>query len=128
MIESCFRINIVLVFNVQNRLNDFDFNSGAFMKKDIHPPYQDVMFIDSATGKRFICGSTLQPKEFEEFEGIRYPIYRVAISSASHPFFTGSKQLIDSEGRVTRFQNRYKKKQEEKSVAPPIPLKKGKKK
>ncbi|MBI5273786.1 MAG: type B 50S ribosomal protein L31 [Chlamydiales bacterium] len=77
------------------------------MKKEGHPPYQDVLFVDTATGYRFVCGSTLQPKETEKFEGKEYPVYRLSISSASHPFFTGSQQFIDSEGRVDKFMKRY---------------------
>lgn len=77
------------------------------MKKETHPKYQKVLFVDSSTGYRFVCGSTLQPKEREIFEGVEYPVYRLAISSASHPFFTGSKQLVDAEGRVDKFKKRY---------------------
>lgn len=84
------------------------------MKKQGHPPYQEVLFVDSSTGYRFVCGSTLQPKEKEVFEGKEYPVYRVPVSSASHPFFTGSKQFIDSEGRVDKFVKRYAKVAEKK--------------
>lgn len=77
------------------------------MKKNTHPKYQKILFVDSATGHRFVCGSTLQPKEREVFEGAEYPVYRVPTSSASHPFFTGSKQFVDSEGRVDKFRKRY---------------------
>ncbi|MBS0619946.1 MAG: type B 50S ribosomal protein L31 [Verrucomicrobia bacterium] len=86
------------------------------MKKEGHPPYQEVLFIDSSTGFKFVCGSTLQPKEKEMFEGKEYPAYRVPVSSASHPFFTGSKQFIDSEGRVDKFVKRYAKKPEVKEA------------
>lgn len=90
------------------------------MKEKIHPPYQDVLFIDSSTGKKFVCGSTLQPKEREKFEGKDYPVYRLSISSYSHPFFTGANQFIDSEGRVDKFQKKYlkKKQTEETKVVP----------
>ena len=81
------------------------------MKKKGHPDYQDVLFVDSSTGFKFVCGTTLKPKETEEFEGKNYPVYRVAISSASHPFFTGSKQFVDTEGRVDKFLKRYAKKE-----------------
>lgn len=77
------------------------------MKKNTHPEYQDVLFVDSSTGHKFICGSTLKTKETETFEGKEYPVCRVSISSASHPLFTGSKQLVDSEGRVDKFRKRY---------------------
>ena len=77
------------------------------MKKKGHPPYQDVLFVDTATGDKFVCGSTLQPKETEKFEGKEYPVYKMSISSASHPFFTGSQQFVDTEGRVDKFLKRY---------------------
>lgn len=83
------------------------------MKKEGHPDYQDILFVDSSTGTKFVCGSTLKPKEKEVFEGKEYPVYRVAISSASHPFFTGSKQFVDAEGRVDKFRKRYAKKEEQ---------------
>ena len=85
------------------------------MKEKIHPPYQDVLFVDSSTGHKFVCGSTMKPKETEVFEGKEYPVCRVAVSSFSHPFFTGSKQFVDAEGRVDKFTKRYanKRKQNE---------------
>ncbi len=101
------------------------------MKKQGHPPYQEILFVDSSTGFKFVCGSTLQPKEKEVFEGKEYPVYRVPVSSASHPFFTGSKQLIDSEGRVDKFKKRYTTKKKEGEIPPASPAagaKKSKKK
>lgn len=83
------------------------------MKKQGHPPYQEILFVDSSTNFRFVCGSTLQPKEREMFEGKEYPVYKVPVSSASHPFFTGSNQFIDSEGRVDKFMKRYAKKEQQ---------------
>ncbi len=77
------------------------------MKEDIHPSYQDVLFVDTATGDCFICGSTLNPKERKTHNGKEYPVYRVPISSKSHPFFTGSQQFVDAEGRVDKFKKRY---------------------
>ncbi len=77
------------------------------MKKGIHPKYQDILFVDTSTGIKFICGSTLQPTGTEIFEGQEYPVYRVSISSASHPLYTGSQQFVDSEGRVDKFRKRY---------------------
>jgi len=83
------------------------------MKKEIHPAYQDVLFVDTSTGYKFVCGTTLQPKETETHEGKEYPVYRVAVSSSSHPFFTGSTQFVDSEGRVDKFMKRYAKKEQQ---------------
>lgn len=79
------------------------------MKKDIHPKYRKVLFVDSSTGFSFVCGSTQSTEETEVYKGVEYPVYRVSISSASHPFFTGSKGAVDTEGRMERFTNRYKK-------------------
>ena len=103
------------------------------MKKDTHPPYQDILFVDSSTGFKFVCGSTLQPEATETFEGKEYPVYHVSVSSSSHPFFTGSKQFIDTEGRVDKFLKRYAKKenqqqQEGQKEASPKPPRKTKKK
>ncbi len=77
------------------------------MKKKGHPPYQDIIFLDTATGEKFVCGSTLQPKDKDMFEGKEYPVYKVAVSSKSHPFFTGNQQFVDAEGRVDKFNKRY---------------------
>ncbi|MCK4934299.1 MAG: type B 50S ribosomal protein L31 [Simkaniaceae bacterium] len=98
------------------------------MKKDIHPSYQDILFVDTATGHKFVCGSTLQPKDTEKFEGKDYPTYRVSISSSSHPFFTGSQQLVDSEGRVDKFKKRYSKKPAAPKVEAVSPIEKIKEK
>ena|ERR1700722_15607097 len=77
------------------------------MKKEIHPPYQEVLFVDSSTGFKFVCGSSLQPKQKETYNGKEYPVVHVSVSSSSHPFFTGSNQFIDTEGRVDKFLKRY---------------------
>lgn len=85
------------------------------MKKDKHPEYQEVLFVDSSTGHKFLCGTTLQPKETDTFEGKEYPVYKIPVSSASHPFFTGSQQFVDSEGCVDKFMKRYGKSKPAKS-------------
>ncbi len=77
------------------------------MKKNTHPKYQQVLFVDSATDYKFVCGSTLKTEEVGEYNGKQYPMYRVSVSSASHPLFTGSKQLVDAEGRIVKFNKRY---------------------
>ncbi|MGB7978429.1 MAG: type B 50S ribosomal protein L31 [Chlamydiales bacterium] len=80
------------------------------MKQKTHPPYQEVLFEDSSTGSKFIIGSTLQPKEKTAYEGKEYPLYRVPVSSASHPFFTKATQFTDSEGRIGKFTKKYQRK------------------
>lgn len=82
------------------------------MKKNTHPKYQQVLFVDSASGYKFLCGSTLQTEATEKFEGVEYPVCYLSISSASHPFFTGSKGLVDAEGRVEKFRKRFEKKKD----------------
>ncbi len=79
------------------------------MKKQGHPAYQEILFVDSSTGFKFVCGSVMKPKETEMFEGKEYPVMRVSTSSASHPFWTKSNQFVDSEGRVDKFMKKYKK-------------------
>lgn len=83
------------------------------MKESKHPPYQDVLFVDSSTGTKFLIGSTFQSKETDTYEGKEYPVCKVAVSSASHPLFTGSKGLVDAEGRVDKFTKKYKKAQDD---------------
>jgi large subunit ribosomal protein L31 len=83
------------------------------MKKDIHPKYQKVLFIDSTTGHKYLCGTTLVTEEKEMFEGKEYPVCRVSISSLSHPLFVGGKQYVDTEGRVERFNKRYQAAQQQ---------------
>ncbi|MBI5272641.1 MAG: type B 50S ribosomal protein L31 [Chlamydiia bacterium] len=80
------------------------------MREKIHPPYHEVLFVDSSTGSTYLIGTTLQPKDKEKFEGKEYPVCRVPISSSSHPFFTKSNQFVDSEGRVDKFAKKYQRK------------------
>ena len=77
------------------------------MKQGIHPDYQEVCFMDSATGFKFVAGSTLKSSETVEFEGNTYPLIRVEISSDSHPFYTGKQKIIDTAGRVEKFNKKY---------------------
>jgi len=79
------------------------------MKEKIHPAYQEVLFVDSSTGTQFLIGSTMQPKEKGTCEGKEYPMVRVPISSASHPFFTKATQFLDTEGRVDKFTKKYQR-------------------
>jgi large subunit ribosomal protein L31 len=78
------------------------------MKKDKHPLYQDVVFVDSSSGLRFTCGTTASgQKEKEKKTGKESNVIPVSISAASHPYFVGGKQFVDAEGRVDRFNKRY---------------------
>lgn len=77
------------------------------MKKDIHPDYRSVVFLDTTTGYQFLSGSTKATKETVEFEGETYPLIRVEISSDSHPFYTGRQKFTQADGRVDRFNKKY---------------------
>ncbi len=78
------------------------------MKKDIHPKnYRPVLFIDNSNGAEFVISSTVNSEEKGKAkDGKEYPIYRLEISSASHPFYTGNEKILDTAGRVERFKNK----------------------
>ena len=77
------------------------------MKKDLHPEsYRQVIFEDSTSGKSFLIGSTVETTKTGKFEGKEYPLFQVEISSASHPFYTGTAKTIDTAGRVDKFKKR----------------------
>lgn len=80
-------------------------------KKELHPKdYRDVVFMDEAAGFSFLTRSTAASTETIKWEdGNEYPLVKLQISSASHPFFTGEEKIIDTEGRVDRFKSRAKK-------------------
>lgn len=78
------------------------------MKTDIHPDYQAIVFRDLASGETFLTRSTLTSDKTIELDGETYPVIDVEISSASHPFYTGKQRIMDSAGRVEKFNTRYK--------------------
>lgn len=79
------------------------------MKNNIHPTnYRPVVFSDDVAGFAFLTQSTAQTNETIKWEdGNEYPLVKVHISSASHPFFTGEEKIIDTEGRVDRFKAKF---------------------
>jgi large subunit ribosomal protein L31 len=81
------------------------------MKKDIHPEeYRLVVFKDVSNDYSFLSRSTAPSKETIEWEdGNEYPLVKLEISSASHPYFTGKMQFVDTAGRVDKFRKRYAK-------------------
>jgi large subunit ribosomal protein L31 len=82
------------------------------MKKGIHPNYQEVVFWDLSSDFKFLTRSTMTSKEKIKWEdGKEYPVIKVEISSYSHPFYTGKKVLVDTAGRVDKFNQRMAKKQ-----------------
>ena len=80
------------------------------MKKGIHPEYREVVFMDVQSDFKFLTRSTMKTDEKIKWEdGKEYPLVKVEVSSASHPFYTGKKIFVDTAGRVEKFNLRYKK-------------------
>ena len=81
------------------------------MKKGIHPEYKEVVFYDTSSDFKFLTKSTMTSKETIKWEdGNEYPLVKIEVSSASHPFYTGKKLFVDTAGRVEKFNRKYKKK------------------
>ncbi len=81
------------------------------MKKDIHPEnYRMVIFHDNSSDERMLVGSTIETEATDKWtDGKEYPLTRVDVSSASHPFYTGQEKVMDMAGRVERFKSRATK-------------------
>lgn len=81
------------------------------MKKDIHPEnYRQVIFLDTTSGEKFLLSSAVETEETDTWEdGEEYPLARIEMSSASHPFYTGVEQVVDTAGRVEKFKARQQK-------------------
>ena len=80
------------------------------MKAGIHPEYRDVVFQDVTSDFKILTRSTLGSKETTKWEdGNEYPLVKVEISSASHPFYTGQNKVMDVSGRIDKFKKRYTK-------------------
>ena len=77
------------------------------MKKKIHPQLQEVVFQDVSCNENFIIKSCVQTKDTIDLNGKNYPLVKLDISSASHPFYTGKQRLVDTEGRAERFLKKY---------------------
>ncbi len=77
------------------------------MKKDLHPDnYRLVVFQDLNNNTTFLTRSTAASEETITLDGVEYPLVKVHVSSASHPFFTGEEKVLDIEGRVDKFKAR----------------------
>ncbi len=77
------------------------------MKKDIHPKYKEVVFLDTTSNTHFITRSTINTRDTMDIDGVTYPLVKVELSSASHPFYTGKNIFMDTTGRVEKFQKKY---------------------
>jgi len=78
------------------------------MKAEIHPAYAPIAFRDLASGEVFLTRSTATSEKTIDIDGQSYPVIDVEISSASHPFYTGKQRILDSAGRVEKFNQRFK--------------------
>ncbi len=82
------------------------------MKKDIHPQnYRTVLFIDNSNGEEFLIPSLVHTTETAKAKADKkeYPLYRLEISSASHPFYTGNEKSLDTAGRAEKFKAKVAK-------------------
>ena len=81
------------------------------MKKDIHPEnYRMVVFKDISTDYSFLTRSSAPSKENITWEdGNEYPLVKLEISSASHPFYTGKMTFVDTAGRIDKFKKKFAK-------------------
>ena len=77
------------------------------MRKDIHPEYREVLFHDTSVDTYFLIPSSLETDQTKEWEGKTYPYFPLDVSSASHPFYTGKQNLVDTAGRVDKFRKRF---------------------
>ena len=78
------------------------------MKTGIHPQTREVLFHDVGVDKYFLIRSTVSTTQTKKWEdGNTYPYYVLDVSSASHPFYTGKQKMLDSGGRVKKFQDRF---------------------
>ena len=80
------------------------------MQKDIHPEYYPVVFVDVSTGDEIVTKSTKKTGETKSIDGVDHYVIKCDITSHTHPFFTGTQRLVDTAGRVERFNKKYGKK------------------
>jgi large subunit ribosomal protein L31 len=76
------------------------------MKDEIHPNVREVVFQDIVSGAAFLVLSPIKTEAKIDIDGKSYPLYKVDVSSASHPFYTGTQRILDTAGRVEKFANK----------------------
>ena len=77
------------------------------MKKEGHPDYNPVVFVDVSTNREFPTRSTLKSKETKVIDGVEHFVIRREVTMDSHPAYTGEKRFVDTAGRVDKFKKRY---------------------
>lgn len=97
----------VLCLSLHSFLGNF---KDIVMKEGIHPNYREVVFHDTSGDFKFLTRSTIDTPDTITWEdGKDYPLVKIEVSSASHPFYTGKKLFVDTAGRVEKFKKKYKK-------------------
>jgi large subunit ribosomal protein L31 len=90
------------------------------MKEGIHPEYRDVVFQDMSNGFRFITRSTAQTREkIKMDDGKEYPLYKLDVTSESHPVYTGAQQRVSEAGRVEKFRQKFARGPKPAAIAAP---------
>lgn len=79
------------------------------MRKDIHPDYHPVCFVDVSTGKKITTRSTVKSKQKETIDGVEHDVIVRDVTSDSHPAYTGEKRFVDTAGRVEKFQKKFRR-------------------
>jgi len=78
------------------------------MKEGIHPNYREVVFLDMSSGFKFVTRSTINTRETIKMDdGKEYPLFKLDVTSESHPFYTGAQQRIIETGRVEKFRQKF---------------------
>lgn len=81
--------------------------AGEIMKQEIHPQYRLVAFEDMSTGDIELLYSAVYSKHTIEIDGVSYPHYKMETSWKSHAFYTGKKNMVDTTGRIDKYQQRH---------------------
>jgi len=79
------------------------------VKKEGHPEYHPVCFVDVSTGRKFLTRSTMRSRQKETIDGVEYFVVVRDVTSDSHPAYTGEKRFLDTAGRVEKFQSKFKR-------------------
>ena len=79
------------------------------MKKDIHPEYKEVVFLDTSSEFKFMTKSTMTSKETKVIDGVEHYVIHCEVTSATHPFWTGKMHRLDTAGRIDRFNKKFDK-------------------
>ncbi len=79
------------------------------MKKEGHPDYHPVCFVDVSTNRKFLTRSTMRSKQKETIDGVEYNVVVRDVTSDSHPAYTGEKRFVDAAGRVEKFKTKFQR-------------------